>query len=70
MALTKREIKRRLGRGGQKRAAEAADVSPSVVSAVVNRKAQAYAKETVLKVKAALAEQIGEPVEQVFGTAA
>ncbi len=70
MALTKREIKKRLGRGGQKRVADAVAVSPSLVSAVMNRKTQMYAKDTVLRVRTEIASQIGETVEQAFGTAA
>lgn len=70
MALTKRQRKERLGRGGQKSVATAAGVAPSVVSAVMNNKVQLYAKETVQKVRTAIAERIGESVEEVFGQSA
>jgi predicted XRE-type DNA-binding protein len=70
MALTKRQRKERLGRGGQKKIAESLGVSDSLVSAVMNGKTQILGKETVRKVRTAIADQIGEPVEHVWGTAA
>lgn len=70
MALTKRQRKERLGRGAQKEIARQLGVSDSLVSAVVNGKTQILGKETVQKVRTAIAERIGEPVEEVFGTAA
>lgn len=70
MPLTKRQRKERLGRGAQKKIAEQLGVSDSLVSAVVNGKTQILGKETVARVRTAIAERIGESVEEVFGTAA
>ena len=70
MALTKRQRKERLGRGGQKRIAQRLGVSDSLVSAVMNGKTQILGKESVAKVRHAVAEEIGEPVEDVWGNAA
>lgn len=70
MALTKRQRKERLGRGGQRQIAIDLDCSDSLVSLVVNGKTQILGKATVQKVRAAIARKIGEPVEEVFGTAA
>lgn len=70
MALTKRERKERLGRGGQKRIAEKLKLSDSLVSAVMNQRTQMYSKQTVRKVQQAVAEEIGVPVEEVFSNAA
>jgi predicted XRE-type DNA-binding protein len=70
MALTKRQRKERLGRGGQKRIAQKLGVSDSLVSAVMNGKTQILGKETVAKVRTAIAQDIGEPVAEVWGTAA
>lgn len=70
MALTKRERKERLGRGGQKRIAEKLKLSDSLVSAVMNQRTQMYSKQTVRKVQQAVAEEIGAPVEEVFSNAA
>jgi transcriptional regulator with XRE-family HTH domain len=68
MALTKRQRKERLGRGAQKEIAEQLGVSNSLVSAVVNGKTQILGKETVARVQKAVAERIGESVEEVFGS--
>lgn len=70
MALTKRQRKDRLRPVTQKDIARELGVADSVVSAVMNGKTQWYAKETVQRVRAAVAEKIGEPVEEVWGTAA
>lgn len=66
MALTKRQRKERLGRGKQAEVARDLGVSESVVSAVMNGKAQLYSKATVQKVRQAIAEKIGESVEEVW----
>lgn len=70
MALTKRERKLRLRRGAQREIAEQLGVSEGLVSLVVNGKTQLLGKETVKTVREAVAEKIGAPVEEVFGTAA
>lgn len=70
MALTKRERKLRLRRGAQKEIAEQLGVSEGLVSLVVNGKTQILGKETVMKVREAIAAKIGAPVGEVFGTAA
>lgn len=70
MALTKRQRKERLGRGKYNDIAAEVGVSDSTVSAVMNGRTQLYAKETVRKVRVAIAERIGEPVEEVWGSAA
>ena len=70
MPLTKRQRKERLGRGAQKEIAKDLGLSDSLISAVVNNKTQILGKETVRKVRVAIAERIGEPVEVVFGASA
>ena len=70
MALTKRERKLRLRRGAQKEIAAQLGVSEGLVSLVVNGKTQILGKETVTRVREAIAAKIGSPVEEVFGSAA
>lgn len=74
MALTKRERKAKLrevgGRGIQNRIAEEVGKSPSTVSLVMNGKTQLLDKQTVREVRAAIAQKIGETVEEVWGSAA
>lgn len=70
MALTKRERKSRLRRGAQKEVAEQLGVSEGLVSLVVNGKTQILGKETVRAVREAIAQKIGAPVDDVFGSAA
>jgi hypothetical protein len=70
MALTKDQRKRRMPKGAQSAIARELGIAPSVVSAVMNNKAQLYAKETVQRVKELAAQKMGEPVEEVWGTAA
>lgn len=70
MALTKRQRKERLGRGNQKQIALELEISEGTVSQVMNNKTQNLAKLTVQRVRTAIAERIGEPVETVFGNAA
>lgn len=72
MALTKRERKDRLrdNLGIQKRVAEKLGVSPSTVSFVANGKTQLIRKKVVREIQVALAEEIGETVEEFWGSAA
>jgi predicted XRE-type DNA-binding protein len=67
MALTKSQRKKALRRGMQAEIARELGVADSLVSAVVNGKAQAYADETVKKVREAIAARIGGTVEDVWG---
>jgi predicted XRE-type DNA-binding protein len=69
MALTKRQRKEKLKRGGQKRIAMRLGLSESTVSQVMNRKTQTLQRDTILRVQIAIAEEIGEPLEEVFGDA-
>jgi predicted XRE-type DNA-binding protein len=70
MALTKRQRKLKLGRGGQKRVADKLGLSESTVSQVMNNKTQTLTRDTVLRVKVALAEEMGESFEEAWGEAA
>lgn len=72
MALTKSERKERLQRmpGVQKRVAERLKMAPSTVSLVANGKTQLLSKHTVRDVRIALAEELGETVEEFWGSAA
>ena len=67
MPLTKRQRKDRLGRGGQKRVAIKLGLSESTVSQVMNNKTQTLTRDTILRVKLALAEEMGETLEEAFG---
>lgn len=74
MALTKRQRKERLraqlGKGAQRQVADTLQLSETVISHVMNDKTQTLARETVKLVREAIAEKIGEPVQEVFGNAA
>jgi predicted XRE-type DNA-binding protein len=70
MALTKSQRKKKLRRGAQTEIARELGVPDSLVSAVMNNKHQAYNRENVQRVRQAVAERIGEPVEEVWGSAA
>ncbi len=70
MPLTKRQRKERLGHGTQREIARQLGVSDTLISAVVNNKTQSLGKATLRKVRVAIAERIGEPVEVVFGSTA
>jgi hypothetical protein len=72
MALTKSERKERLqrARGIQQNVALKLGLSKSTVSLVANNKTQLLSKHTVRDVRAAIAEELGETVEEFWGTAA
>lgn len=70
MALSKDQIKRRLGHGGQAQIARDLGFPDSLVSAVVNKKHQLYSKQKVQAVREKVAERLGESVELVWGNAA
>jgi predicted XRE-type DNA-binding protein len=70
MALSRWERKEKLGFGSQAEIATRLKVQRSVVSAVVNDKAQSLSAETVRKVQVAVARKIGLPVDDVFDSVA
>jgi predicted XRE-type DNA-binding protein len=70
MALTKSQRKKKLRYGDQTEIARRLGVPDSLVSAVMNNKHQAYSREKVQLVRQAVAEKIGEPIEEVWGSAA
>ena len=72
MALTKSERKERFkrNRGVQKRVALKLGVPESTVSLVANSKTQILAKHVVRDVRVALAEELGEDVQEFWGSAA
>jgi len=67
MALTKRQRKEALGRGGQAKVARNLSLSEPTVSQVMNGKTQSLAKATVRLVHEAVAKEIGLTVEDTWG---
>lgn len=64
------ERKERIGYGGISRVARQLKLSPATVSLVINDKTDILSDKTVKRVQLVIAEKIGAPVEEVFGTAA
>lgn len=64
------ERKERIGYGGISRLARQLKLSPATVSLVISDKTDILSDKTVQRVRVAIAEKIGAPVEEVFGEAA
>lgn len=68
--MNRYERKERIGHGGISRLARQLKLSPATVSLVNNDKTDILSDKTVKRVQLAIAESIGAPVDEVFGTAA
>lgn len=64
--MNRYERKEKIGHGGISRLARQLKLSPATVSLVNNDKTDILSDKTVKRVRLAIAEDIGAPVEEVF----